>query len=121
MRFKQKGFTLVELMVVVSVIAILAAIAIVSFRLARDRAGDSKVKAEMRAVASAQKVYYLDNEEFAVNLIDLGSTNYLESAVDSSISTVGTTASFYVIGELASGSNWCISDTDSVGVVGNTC
>ena len=60
---KQKGFTIVELLIVVVVIAILAAITIVAYNGITQRAKESVAK---NAVSQAQKklgVYYFDNNE----------------------------------------------------------
>ena len=52
-RTKQGGFTLVELMVVVAVIAILAAIAMPQFMSAADKAKNAKQVADMQIIRNA--------------------------------------------------------------------
>jgi type IV pilus assembly protein PilA len=54
------GFTLIELMVVVLIIAVLLAIAIPTFLGARNRANDRAVESNVRNAFSAVRVYYTD-------------------------------------------------------------
>jgi prepilin-type N-terminal cleavage/methylation domain-containing protein len=55
------GFTLIELLIVVAIIAILAAIAVPNFLEAQTRAKVSRVKADMRSMATAVESYLVDN------------------------------------------------------------
>jgi type IV pilus assembly protein PilA len=63
-RRAEAGFTLIELMVVVLIIAILIAIAVPTFLGARERAHDSKTKEELRDGLIAAKVHYVDSRDF---------------------------------------------------------
>ena len=57
---RKGGFTLVELMVVVAVIAILAAIAMPQFLSAADRARNAKETADIQIIKNATKLYMID-------------------------------------------------------------
>ena len=57
---KTKAFTLIELLIVVAIIAILAAIAVPNFLEAQVRAKVSRVKSDMRTVATALEAYRVD-------------------------------------------------------------
>lgn len=58
------GFTLIELLIVVAIIAILAAIALPNFLEAQTRAKVSRVKNDMRAIATALEAFYVDNNAY---------------------------------------------------------
>lgn len=55
--FNKKGFTLVELMIVVAIIGILAAIAIPNFIAMQYRSKRSEVQSNMKAIKTTQQAY----------------------------------------------------------------
>lgn len=57
-REKFKGFTLVELLVVISIIGFLSTLALVSLRNAREKARDARRLADMRQIQTALDLYY---------------------------------------------------------------
>src|SRR5881396_3480516 len=63
-RREEEGFTLIELMVVVLIIAILLAIAIPTFLGARERAQDRAAQSDIRNALTAEKVFYTDNQTY---------------------------------------------------------
>jgi type II secretion system protein G len=58
---RRGGFTLIELLIVVAIIAILAAIAVPNFLEAQTRAKVSRVKSDMRSLATAIESYRVDH------------------------------------------------------------
>lgn len=64
-RFReQKGFTLIELMIVVAIIGILAAIAIPNFLRFQARAKQSEAKTNLKAAFTAEKSYYAEKDTY---------------------------------------------------------
>jgi prepilin-type N-terminal cleavage/methylation domain-containing protein len=59
-RFTVAAFTLIELLIVVAIIAILAAIAVPNFLEAQTRAKVSRCKSDMRSMATALEAYRVD-------------------------------------------------------------
>ncbi len=70
---KQKGFTLIELMIVVAIIGILAAVAIPKFAEMLEKAREGATKGNIGAIKSAISIYYGDNQ--GVNPDKIGETN----------------------------------------------
>jgi type IV pilus assembly protein PilA len=64
MRQDNRGFTLIELLIVVVIISILAAIAIPKFRTTKEEAYMSKMKGDLRNLATAQEAYSSDNGSY---------------------------------------------------------
>lgn len=60
----RKGFTLIELMVVISIIAILITIALPRFVNARRAANTAKIAADLRTIESAINIYYAKHNEY---------------------------------------------------------
>src|ERR1700758_1931763 len=76
---KQGGFTLVEIMIVVAIIALLAAIAVPGFLRARKRSQASRILNDLRMIDSAVDQYAIETNRatnFVVNTADW--TNYLK-------------------------------------------
>jgi type II secretion system protein G len=68
-----KAFTLIELLIVVAIIAILAAIAVPNFLEAQTRSKVSRCAADMRSIRTALEAYRVDNNKYPET--DLGVAN----------------------------------------------
>jgi prepilin-type N-terminal cleavage/methylation domain-containing protein len=63
----KKAFTLIELLIVVAIIAILAAIAVPNFLEAQTRAKVSRVLSDQRTYATALETYMIDNSSYPLH------------------------------------------------------
>jgi type IV pilus assembly protein PilA len=75
-----KGFTLVEIMIVVVIIGLLASMAIPAFQKVRTNSQDKAVLNNARQLSAASDQYYLENGVSTVTLSDLlGPTSYIKA------------------------------------------
>ena len=74
-----KAFTLIELLIVVLIIAILAAIAIPNFMEFQTRAKVARVKSDMRVIATALEAYCVDEGTYPASQMGGGIYHYAES------------------------------------------
>ena len=76
---RRGGFTLVEIMIVVAIIALLAAIAVPGFLRARKRSQASKVLNDLRLIDSAVDQYAIENNKKAGDVVSVAAwTQYMK-------------------------------------------
>ena len=75
LKSSSKGFTLVEIMIVVVIIGLLAAMAIPAFQKVRASSQDKAVLNNLRQLGSAADQYFLENGVSTVTSVDLVGTN----------------------------------------------
>ena len=67
----EKGFTLIELMIVIAIIGILAAIAIPQFNAYRARSYNASANSDLRNAITAQEGYFIDHDAYSGSIPDL--------------------------------------------------
>lgn len=117
---EDRGFTLIELMVVVLIIAILIAIAIPTFLGARKRAQDRAAQSNVRNALTAEKTHYTDTQAYTATAADLTaiepSLDYVTSsaamteAKDILVTVSSTGVSVCLAAESASGTTFGVKD-----------
>jgi type IV pilus assembly protein PilA len=107
-----EGFTLIELMVVVLIIAILIAIAIPSFLGFRKNAQDRSAQSDLRNALLAEQGHYTENEVYTVTAADL-------KAIEASIVMHATDSKLGIVAKMTGtpSTSVCLERTSASGNV----
>lgn len=120
-RKQHDGFTIVELLIVIVVIGILAAIVIVAYQGVTNRANDAAVKSDLTTIAKKLEADKLLNgsDTYPTSETDLGSANIkaTKNAYDTTINNFvycksdTSTVIYAVVAKSKSGSTYYVSNT----------
>jgi len=114
---KQKGFTIIELIVVIAIIAVLAAIVLVNVTQYISRGKDASIKGNMSSMVTIAAAYYDNNSSsytdlstestFAAGLVAIDNANGTAKAQKAEV----ISSAFCIVAELNDGTLWCVDST----------
>ena len=91
---RESGFTLIELMIVIAIIGILAAIAIPNFINYRMRAYDADAQSAIKNLMTAEEAYFADNVIYTATISNL--PGFIQSSNIEIVVTLPTTTGYDV-------------------------
>ena len=100
-----KGFTLIELMVVVAIIGLLAAIAIPSYQNSTRRANRADAQITLSRISTLQERYFFRTNQYT------GDFNDLFSGVADNTTSIASDDGYYTVAISATASTWNLTAT----------
>jgi len=80
----KRGFTIIELLVVVAVIAVLSSVIMVALSNAKEKSRDARRASDMREIQNALNLYFTDNNRFPVvtTAVDITGSDAFSTALE---------------------------------------
>lgn len=96
---RDKGFTLVELLIVIVILGVLSTVTVFAVQGITDRGSEARCDSDERTVAVAVESFYAENNAWPTDMTALVNGGYLRDA--STLHTIGTDGAVVAAGDCA--------------------
>lgn len=114
------GFTIIELLIVVLIIGVLAAIAIPQFRTTKEKALDTSAKSDLRSLMTAEESYFATNHAYTDVTVAVGGsasingTNDFQASTGVALAATAATDGYQATAaNLATSTTWCVNTSSA--------
>jgi type IV pilus assembly protein PilA len=114
---KDRGFSLAELLVVVAIIGLLAAIAVPQFISYRARGIDSQMKGDLKNAALAMESYFAENKTYPTSLAAIINVGFTQTDGVALTIDVTSPSSFTITASKASGTQSTFTYDSTTGII----
>ena len=124
LKIKQAGFSLLELLVVISIIGILIALGTASYTTAQKKGRDARRQSDIKSIQNAFEQYYALNTTYPVGEGCIDEVGNLNESLPAGMPVDPKTGEDYILNCDATGDNYCICallDQTGTGNSGANC
>jgi type IV pilus assembly protein PilA len=111
------GFSLVEILIVIAVISVLAAIAIAQFTGYRTHAFDAQMKTDLKNAAVAMESYYAEYKVYPATVAAISTAGFRQTTGVGLVITVTSPSTFTLTASTPNGSQPSFTYTSSTGEI----
>jgi type IV pilus assembly protein PilA len=114
---QNQGFTLLELLVVIAVLGILAAIVVQQFAIYRSRAIDTQMRSDLKSAAMAMESYFADFQSYPTSVVGISTVGYRKTSGVTLTINVTSPSSFILTASKPSGTQASFTFDSSTGLI----
>ena len=111
------GFTLLELLVVIAVMGVLAAIVTQQFMIYRSRAIDAQMRSALKSAAMAMESYFADFQSYPTSVVGISTVGFRQTSGVTMTINVTSPSSFTLTASKPSGTQASYTFDSSTGLI----